>query len=137
MAASCGHAACKARRPTGKAGLLGGSSPRHALRGGMTEMTSSDDSFGFAPPPFDAAGALVTLRRQLRDMKLAERGSAFEQQGKRVVELAIDADTITVKLARRPASTPDWDRFTLKSAADQRRLVDELKKRMARWEHDE
>ncbi len=70
-------------------------------------------------------------------MKLAERGNAFEQHGKRVVELAIDADTIAAKLARRLASTPEWDRFTLKSAADQRKLVDELKKRLARWEHDE
>ena len=99
-------------------------------------MSSSDD-FGLAPPPFDPAGALVALKRQLRDMKLAERGNAFEQQGRRVVELAVGAATIAAKLARRPASTPEWDRFTLRSAADQRKLVDELKKRLARWEHDE
>ncbi len=100
-------------------------------------MSSSDDSRGFAPPPFDPAGALVALRRQLRDMQLVERGNAFEQHGKRVAELAIDADTIAAKLARRLALTPEWDRFTLKSAADQRKLVDELKQRLARWEHDE
>ncbi len=100
-------------------------------------MSSADDDFGFAPPAFDAAGALVGLRRQLRDMKLDERGNAFEQRGKRVVELAIDGHTISAKLARRPAMTPDWDRYTLQSAVDQRKLVDELKKRLARWEHDE
>jgi hypothetical protein len=103
-----------------------------------TEMSSSSDNdFGFGPPAFDPAGALVALKRRLRDMKLAERGNAFEQQGKRVVELAVGAGSIAAKLARRPASTPEWDRFTLKSAADQRRLIDELKKRLARWEHDE
>jgi hypothetical protein len=100
-------------------------------------VVSGNDDIGFAPPPFDPAGALVTLRRQLRDMKLAERGNGFEQHGKRVVELAIDAGAIAAKLARRLAWTPEWDRFTLKSAADQRKLVDELKKRLARWENDE
>jgi len=99
-------------------------------------MSGSDD-FGFAPPPFDAPGALVGLKRQLRDLQLAERGNAFEQRGKRIVEVAIDGDKIAVRLARRPALTPEWDRFTLRSAADQRKLVDELRKRLARWEHDE
>ena len=46
---------------------------------------SNDDDFGFAPPPFDADAALVTLKRALRDMKLAERGNAYELRGKRVV----------------------------------------------------
>ena len=100
-------------------------------------MSSSDDNFGFAPPPFKADDALVALKRQLRDLKLAERGNAFEQRGKRVVELAIDASAIQAKLARRLALTPEWDRFTIQSAAEQRKLVDEVKKRLARWEHDE
>ena len=100
-------------------------------------MNSSDEDFGFAPPPFKAAEALVTLKRQLRDLKLAERGDAFEQYGKRVVELALDGDAIQARLARRLTLTPEWDRITLKSAADQRKLVDEVKKRLARWEHDE
>lgn len=100
-------------------------------------MSSSDDNFGFAPPPFKADEALVSLKRQLRDLKLAERGNAFEQRGKRVVELTVDAGTIQAKLARRLALTPEWDRFTLKSATDQRKLLDEVKKRLARWEHDE
>ena len=98
---------------------------------------SGNDDFGLGPPPFDAAGALVVLKRELRAMKLVERDNAFAQHGKRVVELAIDADTIAARLARRLALTPEWDRFTLKSAADQRKWVDELTKRLARWEHDE
>ena len=44
---------------------------------------------------------------------------------------------LQVRLARRLALTPEWDRLTLKSAADQRKLVDEVKKRLARWEQDE
>ena len=100
-------------------------------------MSSSDDNFGFAPPPFKADEALVALKRQLRDLKLAERGNAFEQRGKRVIELALDDGAIQVKLARRLALTPDWDRISVKSAAEQRKLVDEVKKRLARWEHDE
>ena len=100
-------------------------------------MSGDGFGFGFAAPPFDADAALVTLKRQLRDLKLAERGNAFEQRGKRVVELAVEGAAIAVKLARRLALTSEWDRSTIESAADQRKLVDELKKRLARWEHDE
>jgi hypothetical protein len=100
-------------------------------------MSSSDDGVGFAVPPFNAADALVSLKRQLRDLKLAERGNGFEQRGKRVVELVLDGGAIQAKLARRLATAPEWDRFTLKSAPDQRKLVDEVKKRLARWEPDE
>lgn len=98
---------------------------------------SNDDSFGFAPPPFNADSALVTLKRALRDMKLAERGSAYELRGKRVVELAVEGAAIHAKLARRLMLTPEWDRVTVKSAAEQRKLIDEVKKRLARWETEE
>ena len=98
---------------------------------------SNDDSFGFAPPPFNADSALVTLKRALRDMKLAERGSAYELRGKRVVELAVEDAAIHAKLARRLMLTPEWDRVTVKSAAEQRKLIDEVKKRLARWETEE
>jgi hypothetical protein len=99
---------------------------------------SNDDSFsGFAPPPFSADAALVTLKRSLRDLKLAERGNAYELRGKRVVELAIDGAAINARLARRLALTPEWDRVAVASAADQRKLIDEVKKRLARWETEE
>ena len=98
---------------------------------------SNDDSFGFAPPPFDPNAALVTLKRALRDLKLAERGNAFELRGKRVVELAVEGVAIQAKLARRLMLTPEWDRLGVKSAAEQRKLVDEVKKRLARWETEE
>jgi hypothetical protein len=99
-------------------------------------MSSSDD-FGFAPPPFKADEALVALRRALRDLKLAERGNAYELRGKRVVELSLDAGAIQARLARRVMLTPEWDRVAVKSAAEQRKLIDDVKKRLARWETEE
>ena len=98
---------------------------------------SGTDDFGFAPPPFEPADALVTLKRQLRDLKLSERGNVIELRGKRVAELTVDGDAIQVRLARRLALTPEWDRVSVKSAADQRKLVDEIKKRLAHWNHEE
>lgn len=96
---------------------------------------SAEDSF--APPPFNADGALVAIKRALRDMKLAERGNAYEMRGKRVVELAVDGAAISAKLARRLMLTPEWDRMAVKSAADQRKLLDEVKKRLGKWENEE
>ena len=101
-------------------------------------MSGDDDLGGFAPPPFNAEGALVQLKRSLRDLKLAERGNAFELRGKRVVELQLDGNTaIAVRLARKLALTPEWDKSAVRSAAEQRKLVDEVKKRLERWEREE
>jgi hypothetical protein len=97
----------------------------------------SSDDVGFAPPPFNADNALVAIKRALRDMKLAERGNAYEMRGKRVVELAVDGAAINARLARRLMLTPEWDRMAVKSAAEQRKLLDEVKKRLARWENEE
>ena len=93
--------------------------------------------FGFAPPPFDGANALLQLKRALRDLKLTERGSGFELRGKRVVELQAEDGAIAARLARKLALTPEWDRQTVRSAGDQRKLVDEVKKRLARWEQED
>ena len=97
-----------------------------------------EPDFGFAPPPFSADNALTQLKRALRDMKLTERGNAYELRGKRVVELSADgAAAIAVRLARRLALTPEWDQRAVSSAGDQRKLVDEVKKRLERWEREE
>jgi hypothetical protein len=95
----------------------------------------NDESWSL--PAFKPDEALVTLKRSLRDLKLAERGNAFELRGKRVVELTVDGGAIQAKLARRLMLTPEWDRMAVKSAADQRKLVDEVKKRIAKWDHEE
>jgi hypothetical protein len=98
---------------------------------------SNDDTWSIPAPPFKADEALVTLKRALRDLALSERGNAYELRGKRVVELAAEDGEIQARLARRLMITPEWDRIAVRSAADQRTLVDEVKKRLARWEHEE
>ncbi len=96
-----------------------------------------EPDFGFAPPPFKADEALVQIKRALRDLKLAERGNAYELRGKRVVELVPAPDSIAVKLARKLALTPQWDTQAVKTAAEQRKLLDDVKKRLARWEQED
>ena len=97
----------------------------------------SDEGFSFAPPPFKPDEALVQLKRSLRDLKLAERGTGFELKGKRVVDVAVDGDVLRVKLARRLINTPEWDSSVLRSSSDQRKRVDELKKRLERWQRED
>jgi hypothetical protein len=92
-----------------------------------------DDDFGFAPPPFNAENSLQQLQRAMRDNKLTSRGNGFELRGKPVIELEVEQGAIAARLARRLAVTPEWDRFSIKSAADQRKLIVEVKKRLARW----
>ncbi len=97
----------------------------------------NDDLGGFAPPPFKPEEALLQIKRNLRDLKLAERGNGFELRGKRVLELGADATTITAKLARKLALTPQWDTLLVKSTTEQRKLVDEVKKRLSRWDQED
>ncbi|MDE2371694.1 MAG: hypothetical protein KGN16_22195 [Burkholderiales bacterium] len=97
----------------------------------------SEGDFGFTPPPFKPDEAVMQIRRALRDLKLAERGNAYELRGKRVVELQIDGDAIAARVARKLALTPEWDRIAVRSAAEQRKFVDNVKARLARWDHEE
>jgi hypothetical protein len=102
------------------------------------QFMSDLPDFGFAPPPFKADEALVLLRRALRDLKpLAERGTGFELRGRPVLELAVADGAIAARLARRPAVAPEWDRITVTSGADQRKLLDEVRKRVERWTREE
>jgi hypothetical protein len=98
---------------------------------------SDTEDFGFAPPPFRPEEALQQLRRALRDLKLSERGVGFELRGKRVLELLPEAAHITARIARKLALTPEWDAWPVKATADQRKLLDEVKKRLARWDREE
>jgi hypothetical protein len=96
-----------------------------------------DNDWGFAPPPFSPEQSLLQLQRAMRDCKLTARGRAFESRGKVVVEFEIQGAEIAAHLARRLVNTPEWDRYTVKSAAEQRKLIDEVKKRLARWTDEE
>ena len=52
-------------------------------------------------------------------------------------ELVVNGSSIDVKLAKKLALTPEWDKLAVKSATDQRKLIDEVKKRLAKWETEE
>ncbi|HEY8876220.1 MAG TPA: hypothetical protein VIN03_01570 [Roseateles sp.] len=98
----------------------------------------SEDSWDIAPPPFNADSALQTLKRFFRDQRvLAERGEGWMLGADLVMKMAVDGATVKVQLAKRPARTPEWDTFTLKSATDSRKLQDEIKRRLTRWKDDE
>ena len=96
-----------------------------------------DSSGGFALPPFRPEAALLQLQRALRDLKLTPRGEGFERRGKRLAELSVDGDAIGARMAKKPALTPEWDRARIGSATEHRQWLDELRRRLARWEGDE
>lgn len=96
-----------------------------------------DDLSGFAPPPFMPAEALVQIKRSLRDLKLAERGKGFDLRGRPVLELTVDGAQVQVRLARKLALTPEWDRMTVHNAAEQRKLIEDIKRRLQRWERED
>lgn len=98
----------------------------------------SADDFAFAPPAFKPNDALVLLKRQLRDLKpLAERGHRYDIKGRPVIELAATETHIEARLARRPATNPEWANERLGSAPDVRRFIDTVKKRLQQWEREE
>ncbi|MCE4537794.1 hypothetical protein LXT12_11090 [Pelomonas sp. P7] len=98
----------------------------------------SDDSWDIAPPPFNADAALQTMKRFARDQRvLAERSEGWMLGADVVLRLAMDGATVKVQLARRPARTPEWDAFTLRSATELRKVQDEIKRRLTRWKDDE
>ena len=93
----------------------------------------SDADF-FAPPPFVAADALPKLQRELRALGLAERAGVFERRGIAIVRAAIDGAVVQAAVVKRPARAgPEWQPKTLKSAADVRDFVADLKRRLAGW----
>jgi hypothetical protein len=88
----------------------------------------------FAPPPFKPIDALQQLKRHVRDLKvLTEKGSGFELQGVAVLNIQVEGEAITARLARRRSQRSEWDVQTLKSSADVRKLQDDIKRRLLRW----
>jgi hypothetical protein len=87
----------------------------------------------FAQPAWNMPEQLLNLKRQLRNLKLTERGEQFEFNAKAVVKLTASGDTIDAQLAKSPAMQPQWDRFAITNAPGMRKLVDEAKKRVQRW----
>jgi aspartate aminotransferase-like enzyme len=94
----------------------------------------SDETWGFATPPFKPEDALQRLKRDLREVGLAEREGRFERRGLAIARAAIHGQEIEAAVVRRPARTsPEWQAHRLKSAADVRDFVAHLKKQLAAW----
>ncbi len=94
----------------------------------------SDDSWGFAPPPFKPDEALQRLKRDLRDIGLQEREGRFERKGTAIARLMVDGAVIQASVVKRPSrNSPEWQSKTLKSGADVRDFVTELKRKLAAW----
>jgi len=94
---------------------------------------SDDPEPFFAPPPFDAVAARATLARALRELRLVERGGAFELDGRPVARARVDGATLRLELARGAARSPQWESAAATDHAQLRRFIDDLKKRVARW----
>jgi hypothetical protein len=95
---------------------------------------SDDHDFGFAVPAFKPDEALQRLRRELRDLGLAEREGRFERRGVAIAKAAVDGDGIDAARVRKPSrNSPEWQARRLKSGADVRDFVADLKKHLAQW----
>ena len=100
---------------------------------GVTGVTD-DDSAGFAPPPFQPAAALAALQRDLRALGLAERAGCFERRGVAIARVAVDNATLAAARVRRPSrNSPEWLPRVLRSSADVRDFVADLKRQLALW----
>jgi hypothetical protein len=92
------------------------------------------DEFGFAPPPFKTEDALAGLKRSLRELGLAERAGVFERRGVPMAKAAIDGPAISAAVVKKPSrNSPEWQSRTLKSGADARDFVADLKRKLAGW----
>ena len=93
----------------------------------------SEEDPGFAPPPFNVAEGLQKLQRELRALGLSERQGSFERRGQVLVQAAHKEGRLQVSVAKRPARSPEWQHRELRSGADLRDLLADLKKRLAQW----
>ncbi len=91
----------------------------------------SDDSF--AAPPFAPDEAMQRAKRELRGLGLTEREGRFERKAQAIARIAIDGATLQAGIVRRPGRSPEWAEKTLRSNADLRDFIAELKKKLASW----
>lgn len=94
----------------------------------------SDGDFGFALPPFKADEAMQKLKRDLRELGLAEREGRFERRGVSMAKAKVQDDVVVAARVKRPSRTsPEWMERRLRSSADVRDFVADLKKQLAQW----
>ena len=74
------------------------------------------------------------LRRDLRELGLAEREGRFERRGLPIARVAVDDGVLVAAVVRRPSRTsPEWQSQTLKSGAAVRDFSAALKKKLTEW----
>jgi hypothetical protein len=94
----------------------------------------SEDTWGFAPPPFQPEEALQRLRRDLRDLGLTERAGVFERSGVAIAKAVVSETHIQAAVVRKPSrNSPEWQTRTLKTSAEVRDFTQHLKKQLAQW----
>jgi hypothetical protein len=92
------------------------------------------DDFSFAAPPFKPDEALASLARSLRDLGLTLRAGVFERRGRPIARAVVDGATLAAARVKRPSrGSPDWLQRTLRSSADVRDFVADLKRQLALW----
>jgi hypothetical protein len=88
----------------------------------------------FASPPFKPDDALAGLKRSLRELGLSERAGVFERRSSAIAKAAVDGVTISAAVVKKPSrSSPEWQAKPLKSSADVRDFVADLKRKLAGW----
>lgn len=93
----------------------------------------SDDDWAMALPAFKPDEALQRLRRDLRELGLAEREGRFERRGSAIARAAVSGAVLKVALVKRPARQPEWTERDLKDSAQVRDFVALVKKNLSGW----
>ena len=92
------------------------------------------DDLEFAATPFQPDEALQRLQRDLRALGLTERDGRFERRGLPVARAAVLGAALSAARVRQPRRTgPEWLDRVLRSSADVRDFVADLKKQLPLW----
>ena len=92
------------------------------------------DDYGFTAPAFKPAEALQLLQRELRALGLTEREGRFDRRGSAIARAVVDGDLIRAARVKRPSrGSPEWMDKALRSSAETRDFVADLKKQLAQW----
>jgi len=92
------------------------------------------EELGFAPAPFKPDEALQRLKREWRDLGLAEREGVFQRRGLAIVRVHVDGAHLAAAIVKRPSrAAPQWQTRTLGSAAAVRDFNSDLKKALQAW----
>jgi len=92
------------------------------------------DDDDFAPPAFKPDEALARLKRELRELGLAEREGVFERRGLAIARVRVDGALLSAAIVKRPSrAAAQWQARTLASSAAVRDFSTEVKKALQQW----